>query len=869
MADIINGNGEGEERIVPLSITEEMQSSYIDYSMSVIVGRALPDVRDGLKPAHRRVLFGMSELGLTPGSTYKKSARIVGEVLGKYHPHGDASVYDTMVRMAQAFSLRCPLVDGQGNFGSVDGDSAAAMRYTEARLTRLASELLRDIKQNTVDFQENFDGSLEEPMVLPAALPNLLVNGGDGIAVGMATKIPPHNLREVASAIIAYIENPMIDTMGLMEHVPGPDFPTGGIIYGIQGIQAAYHTGRGRILVRARMHEEELREGRIALIITEIPYQVNKAVLVEKIADLVRDKRIEGISDLRDESDRDGMRIVIELKKNAHPQVIENKLYKFSRCQQSFGANLVALVHGRPETLTLKDAVVHFVDHRHEVVTRRTQYQLNEVQKQAHILEGLVIALDHLDAIITMIRESPDIDEARDCLIKGIWPSKMTPNQLERLGLPEVAPGLAGHGRDTWLTEDQSNAILALRLSRLTGLERDKIVEDFQARKEEIVHLTKVLESKDLRMNIIKEEIQEIAERYGDERRTEIDTVGGDDIVIEDLIDNIRVVVTISHQGIIKRTPLGEFRSQGRGGTGARGSTLRSEDYLEHLFVSYNLDYLLIFTDHGQCYYLRVFQIPIGGRIARGRSVRNLISIAADDRIRAVLPVSREDFLDETFLKNHYVLIATRGGLLKKTALWQYRNPRKKGLRAIKIRENDSVLEARLTDGNSHIILASSGGFANRRAERRIRAVGRVSQGVIGIKMQEGQRVVGMVVIFEEMEQTLLTVSANGYGKRSRIRDYRETVTAGKGVIAQKITEKTGPIVAIRGVLDSDDLMIITQTGNLIRQAVGKISILGRASQGVRLIRLRENDLIADVTRVVSEDEGADEEDSPSQDDSQ
>lgn len=866
MTDIISGIEEDEGRIVPLSITEEMESSYIDYSMSVIVGRALPDVRDGLKPAHRRVLYGMNELGLTPGSTYKKSARIVGEVLGKYHPHGDSSVYDTMVRMAQVFSLRYPLVDGQGNFGSVDGDSAAAMRYTEARLTRLASELLRDIRQQTVDYQENFDGSLEEPIVLPAALPNLLVNGGDGIAVGMATKIPPHNLREVASAIIAYIDNPEIDTLGLMEYIPGPDFPTGGIIYGTNGIQSAYHTGRGRILMRARMHEEELSSGRVALVITEIPYQVNKAILVEKIAELVRDKRIQDISDLRDESDRDGMRIVVELKKDAQPQVVENKLYKYSRCQQSFGANLVALVHGRPQTLTLKDAVVHFVDHRHEVVTRRTQYQLSEVEKQAHILEGLVISLDHLDAVITMIRESADVDEARICLIEGIWPSKLNPAQLDRLGLSATAPGSEDHGRETWLSEAQANAILALRLSRLTGLERDKILEDFQSKKEEIARLTKILNSEELRMNIIKDELQELADKYGDDRRTEIDPLGGDDILIEDLIDNHRVVVTISHQGITKRTPLDNFQAQGRGGKGARGSTLRDEDYLEHLFVSYNLDYLLIFTDHGQCYYLRVYNIPAGGRTARGRSIRNLIPISADDRIRAVLPVSREDFLDEEFLKSHYILIATRRGLLKKTVLWAYRRPWKRGLRAIKIRAGDAVLEARLTDGNAQIIIASSGGFANRRSEERIRAVGRVSQGVIGIRMSEDQRVVGMMVVSEETEYTLLTVSANGFGKRSVVSDYRETISAGKGVIAQKINEKTGPLVAIRGVLDSDDLMIITQNGNLIRQAVSKISVLGRSTQGVRLIRLREDDAIADVTRVILEDEEADQDALPNED---
>jgi len=853
--DLFSGLEDDDGRIISLNITEEMQSSYIDYSMSVIVGRALPDVRDGLKPAHRRVLFGMNELGLTPGSTYKKSARIVGEVLGKYHPHGDSSVYDTMVRMAQDFSLRCPLVDGQGNFGSVDGDSAAAMRYTEARLTRLASELLRDLKQDTVDFQENFDGSLEEPVVLPAAVPNLLVNGGDGIAVGMATKIPPHNLREVASAIIAYIENPMIDAVGLMEHVQGPDFPTGGIIYGVKGIHEAYHTGRGRILMRAKMHEEQIGGNRIALVITEIPYQVNKAVLVEKIADLVRDKRIEGISDLRDESDRDGMRIVIELKKDAHPKVVENKLYKFSRCQQSYGANFVALVHGRPETLTLKDTIVHFVDHRHEVVTRRTQYQLQEVQKQAHVLEGLVIALDHLDAVITMIRESEDVDLARQCLIDGVWPPKLTSDQIQRLGLFELSPGLEDHGRDSWLTEAQANAILALRLSRLTGLERDKILEDFQAKKDEVIRLTEILDSEEIRMNIIKEEIREIAEKYGDDRRTEIDPLGGDDIIIEDMVDNFRVVVTISHQGIIKRTPLEDFHLQGRGGIGSRGSTLRSDDYLEHLFVSYNLDYLLIFTDHGQCYNLRVYNIPIGARIAKGRSIRNLISIQEDDSIRAVLPVSREDFRSESFLKSHYILFATKGGLLKKTMLWHYRNPWKKGLRAIKVREGDSVLEARLTDGNSQIILASSAGFASRRSESRIRAVGRASQGVIGMRLQKDQYVLGMVVVTEDTDQTLLTLSANGYGKRSRISDFREVVAAGKGVIALRTNKKTGPLVAIRAVNDSDDLMIITQDGTLIRQSVGNISVMSRSTQGVRLIRLRENDAIADVTRVVLEDE--------------
>lgn len=855
MTDLVSEVGDDNGRIVPLNIIEEMEASYIDYSMSVIVGRALPDVRDGLKPVHRRVLYGMRELGLGPGSTYKKSARIVGEVLGKYHPHGDSSVYDTMVRMAQEFSLRYPLVDGQGNFGSVDGDSAAAMRYTEARLTRPAAELLRDIRQDTIDFQENFDGSLQEPVVLPASFPNLLVNGGDGIAVGMATKIPPHNLREVADAIIAYIEDPEIDTLGLMEYVPGPDFPTGGIIHGINGIQKAYHTGRGRVVIRARMHEEELRKGREALIITELPYQVNKALLITKIADLVRDKRIQSISDLRDESDRDGMRIVIELKKDAIAKVVENKLYKYSKCQHTFGANLVALVNGRPEVLTLKDAIVHFVNHRHEVVTRRTQYQLNEAEKQAHILEGLTIALDHLDAIITMIRESADTAEARECLMAGVWPAKLSLAQLEKLGLPAEAPGQADHGRASWLSEAQADAILALRLNRLTGLERDKIVTDFEAKNEEVVGLTAILASEGRRMNIIKEEIRDLAEKHGDARRTKIDSSGSGDILIEDLISNDQVVVTISHQGILKRTAVQEFQAQGRGGKGSRGSSLRRDDYIEHLFVSYNLDYLLIFTDHGKCYWLRVFRIPAGGRAARGRSIRNLISIAADDRIRAILPISREDFLSEEYLKSHYVLMATRRGMLKKTTLWAFRYPRRAGIIAIVVREGDAVLETRLTDGKGQIVLATSAGRANRRSEERIRVTGRVAMGVIGIRLGEGERVIGMVVISEDTDRMLLTISANGYGKRTEISNYSLRLSAGKGVIAHRINEKTGALVALHGVTDTDDLMIITQNGKLIRQSVNKISQMARYAIGVRTIRLEEDDAIADVTRVVEEEE--------------
>ena len=841
---------EPESEAIKISITEEMKSSYIDYSMSVIVGRALPDVRDGLKPAHRRVLYGMSELNLGPGATYKKCARIVGEVLGKYHPHGESSVYDTIVRMAQDFSLRYPLIDGQGNFGSVDGDSAAAMRYTEARMTRLAAEMLRDIKENTTDFQENFDGSLEEPTVLPAALPNLLVNGGDGIAVGMATKIPPHNLGEVVEAVVAYIDDPEIDTAGLMDYVPGPDFPTGGIIHGQSGIQAAYHTGRGRVVMRARMHEEELTGGRQAIIISEIPYQVNKSTLVEKIANLVRDKRIDQISDLRDESDRDGMRIVIELKKNAVAQVVENKLYKFSKCQHTFGVNLVALVDGRPEVLTLKQAIRHYVDHRHEVVVRRTQHQLKKAEKTAHILEGLTIALDHLDAVITMIRHSETTDEARACLMAGVYPAQLTEEQLSRLGLPIVPPGRLDHGREAWLTEAQVDAILALRLRRLTGLERKKIEADYLETQREISRLTEILGNEPLRMQIIKGELQALSEKYADERRTEINPAG-EEIVYEDLIKNERVVVTISHQGLIKRTTAATFRTQGRGGRGLSSGSLRADDYLEHLFVAHNLDYLLIFTDHGKCYWLRVFNIPEGSRTARGRSIRNLITIDADDRIRAVLNVAREDFRDEKFLNEHYVLMATRLGRVKKTPLKHFRYPWQKGVWAIKVLEGDEVIEALLTTGNKHVILASSAGLAVHFREQDARSMGRWTTGATGMQLESGESVVGMVVTEADSERELLTISAGGTGKRSVLDDYRLTRRGAKGVKTINITKKTGPLVAIKGVLDSDELMIVTQNGVLIRCAVSGISTMGRYAQGVKLIRLGKEDEIADVTRLI------------------
>ena len=841
------------DRIIPINIEEEMKSSYIDYSMSVIVSRALPDVRDGLKPVHRRVLYGMSELNLAPGSSYKKSARIVGEVLGKFHPHGDSAVYDTMVRMAQGFSLRYPLVDGQGNFGSVDGDSAAAMRYTEARMTRLAEEMLRDLNQNTVDFQENFDGSLEEPTVLPAAVPNLLVNGGDGIAVGMATKIPPHNLGEVVDAVVAYIDNPAIDTLALMEHLPGPDFPTGGIIYGHTGVQNAYHTGRGRVIMRARMHEEEIRPGRLALVVTEIPYQVNKSTLIEKIAYLVREKRIDGISDMRDESDRDGMRIVVELKKDAVPLVVQNQLYKYSQCQQTFGVNMVALVNGRPRTLTLRDALRHYVNHRHVVVTRRTRYQLRKAEERAHILEGLTIALDHLDAVITIIRHSDDTDEARRNLVAGVYPSSLTPQQRDRLGLPAQAPGETDHGRETWLSEAQADAILALRLSRLTGLERRKIDAEYRNVLQEIERLRSILDNQQLRMQIIKEELLALKDKYADERRTEIDYAGGEDIIIEDLIEDEQVVVTVSHQGLIKRTSTTEYRKQGRGGVGMRGGGLRDDDYLEHLFVSFNHDYLLFFTDHGQCYWLRVYEIPVGSRTSKGRSIRNLIQIGPEDRIRAVLAVSKADFRDQDFLENHFVLMATRNGQVKKTSLEAFSRPRADGIIAIDIVEGDELLEAHLTSGDVDVMLASSSGLSIRFHESDARPMGRKTRGVRGIALGPDEKVVGMIVIASGEERDVLAISANGYGKRTLLDDYRVQSRGGKGIITLKTTSKTGPLVSIKGVLESDDLMIITENGVLIRTHVDGISTLGRNTQGVRLIRLKDGDAIADVTRVVSE----------------
>ncbi|MDX1420438.1 MAG: DNA gyrase subunit A [Rubricoccaceae bacterium] len=875
-------------RIIPINIEQEMRSSYIDYSMSVIVSRALPDVRDGLKPVQRRVLYGMQELGVGAGKAHRKCARIVGDVLGKYHPHGDQSVYDALVRMAQDFNLRVPLADGQGNFGSIDGDAAAAMRYTEARLTRAAEELLRDLEKDTVDWEPNFDGSLEEPTVLPAALPNLLLNGAAGIAVGMATNIPPHNLGELVDGVVATIDDPEITVDGLMHHIKAPDFPTGGLIYGYGGVQEAYRTGRGRVIMRARMHEETLRGDRQALVVTEIPYQVNKSTLLEKIAASVRDKKVDGVSDLRDESDRDGMRIVIELKRDAVPAVTQNQLFKYTQLQQTFGVNMVALVNGRPRTLTLKEMVKHYVEHRHEIVTRRTEYELKKAEERAHILEGLTVALDHLDAIIAIIRHSEDTEAARKNLMEGVYPQRLTPEQRERLGLPTEAPveitgpreavGYALEREDfvpqPWLSAAQAEAILALRLSRLTGLERDKILGEYTEILKEIERLRAILGSETLRMQIIKDELLALKEKYADDRRSEIDLVGGGDIDVEDLIEDEHVVVTITHQGLVKRTSVAEYRTQGRGGRGHRGTGTRDEDFVEHLFAASAHDYLLFFTDHGQCYWLRVYDIPEGSRTAKGRSLRNLIQIAQDDCVRAVLVVKKEDFRDDDFLRGHYVLMATKRGLVKKTSLAKFRRPLVSGIIAIDIVEGDQLIEAWLTDGDTEVLLGSSGGRAIRFHESDVRSMGRKSRGVRGMKLKEGEAVIGMVAVRRDGAD-VLTLSANGYGKRTPLetvkgtdpetgepdydsnRTFRLQGRGGQGIIAMKTTRKTGDLVTLKSVLPDDELVIATEAGLMIRIPVDGISIYGRNTEGVRVINLKDGDAIADVTRVIAEDDEA------------
>ena len=861
-------------RIIPINIEEEMKSSYIDYSMSVIVSRALPDVRDGLKPVQRRVLYGMQELGLSAGRAHKKSARIVGEVLGKYHPHGDQSVYDALVRMAQDFAVRGPLVDGQGNFGSVDGDSAAAMRYTEARLTRLSEEILRDLDKETVDYTPNFDGSLSEPSVLPAAVPNLLLNGASGIAVGMATNIPPHNLRELVSGIVATIEDPEIELDALMEHIPAPDFPTGGVIYGVGGVREAYRTGRGRVVMRAKMHEETIKrrggdgEGREALIVTEIPYQVNKSTLIEKIAHAVRDKKIDGIADLRDESDRDGMRIVLELRRDAVPAVTQNQLFKYTQLQQTFGVNTVALVNGRPKTLGLRDMIRHYVDHRHEIVVRRTEFELRKAEERAHILEGLTLALDHLDAVIAIIRHSDDTDAARANLMAGVYPQALTAPQRERLGLAEAAPvdvtgprqasGYALTREDfqpqPWLSAAQADAILALRLSRLTGLERDKIAAEYADVLAHVEDLKDILASEPRRMQIIADELREIADKYGDDRRTEIDIMGGGDIDLEDLIEDEHVVVSVTHQGLVKRTSVDEYRTQNRGGTGHRGTGTRDEDFVEHLFTAGAHDYLLFFTDHGQCYWLRVYDVPEGSRTAKGRSLRNLIQIDQDDRVRAVLAIKKEDFRDDDFLETHFVLMATKRGRVKKTALAAFRRPLVTGIIAIDVVDGDQLIEAKLTDGDTEVLLGSSGGRAIRFHEGDVRSMGRKSRGVRGMNIPDAERIVGMITVRRDGAQ-VLTISDGGYGKRTDLDEYRLQSRGGKGILTQKTTSKTGPLVALKSVLDDDQLMIATEAGIMIRMAVTDISEYGRNTQGVRVINLKANDAIADVARVVIEDD--------------
>lgn len=813
------------EKIIPINIEDEMRGAYIDYSMSVIISRALPDVRDGLKPVHRRVLYGMSELGVSYNKSYKKSARIVGEVLGKYHPHGDSSVYDTMVRMAQDWSLRYPLVDGQGNFGSVDGDSPAAMRYTEARLKRLADEMLGDLDKETVDFQPNFDDSLEEPSVMPSKFPNLLVNGTTGIAVGMATNMPPHNLTEVVNGIIAYLDNSEITIAELMEHVTAPDFPTGGTIYGYEGVKQAFETGRGRVVVRAKAHVETLDSGKEQIVITEIPYMVNKASMIEKTASLINEKRIEGIADLRDESDRDGMRIVYVLKRDAMPNVVLNQLYRYTQLQSSFGVNNVCLVKGRPMTLNLKELIHYFVEHRADVVVRRTRYELAEAQKRAHILEGLLIALDHLDEVIALIRGSRDGEVARAQLI-------------ERFSLSEV----------------QARAILDMRLQRLTGLERDKIVQEYDELMKLVDYLKSVLASDELQRQIIRDELLDIRERYGDKRRTMIEYAGGD-FSMEDMIADESMVITISNDGYIKRTALAEYRTQGRGGVGARGAASKQDDFTEHLFVATTHEYLLFFTELGRVFWLKVYEVPEAGKAAKGRPIQNLIEIPREDSVRSVLNV--RGLRDPDYLENTYLMFCTEQGTVKKTPLEAYSRPRTAGINAITINEGDRLLDVQLTSGNSEVVVALRSGRAVRFSESKVRSMGRTAAGVRGITLGDEQdRVVGMVCIASDSQEELLVVSENGYGKRSPLEEYRITNRGGKGVRAMKITDKTGALVTIKAVSDSDDLMIINKSGITIRMNVAtELRSIGRATQGVRLIRLSGGDAISSVAKVAAEDE--------------
>jgi DNA gyrase subunit A len=824
-----NPNEQQNDKIIAINIEEEMKSAYIDYSMSVIVSRALPDVRDGLKPVHRRVLYGMQDLGLASNKPYKKSARIVGEVLGKYHPHGDASVYHTMVRMAQPWSLRYLLVDGQGNFGSVDGDFPAAMRYTEARLRKIAEEMLADINKDTVDFQLNFDDSLQEPSVLPAKIPNLLVNGASGIAVGMATNMPPHNLTEVIDATIEYINNNEIEISELIQYVKAPDFPTGGIIYGYEGVREAFETGRGRVIMRGKAEIETYGSDRERIIVTEIPYQVNKASMVEHTADLVNDKKIEGISEIRDESDRDGMRIVYEIKRDGNAAIVLNNLYKYTALQSSFSVNNVALVNGRPMTLNLKDMIRHFVNHRHDVVIRRTKYELNEAQKRAHILEGLLIALDHLDEVIKLIRASQTPEEAREGL-------------MNQFGLTDI----------------QARAILDMTLRRLTGLERDKIKEEYAELMKLIDYLQSILADEGLRMQIIKDELTEIKDKYGDERRTQI-VHSAAELLTEDFIEDEDVVITVSREGYIKRTPLTEYRTQGRGGKGSIGSNSRDEDFIEHIFIASNHNYLLFFTDKGKCYWLRVFELPEGTRTSKGRALQNIINIEKDEKIRAYIKVV--NLKDKEYLENNYIIMCTKKGTIKKTTLEAYSRPRTNGINAININEGDELLEANLTTGSSEIIMALRSGRAIRFNESTVRPMGRTATGVRGITLShEKDEVVGMISV-DSPENTILVVSEKGYGKRTDIDDYRVTNRGGKGVKTLNVTEKTGELVSIKDVTDKDDLMIINKSGIVIRIAMSNLRVMGRATQGVRLITLKGNDEIASVAKVEHDEEAEVEDD--------
>ncbi|MDA0884894.1 MAG: DNA gyrase subunit A [Bacteroidetes bacterium] len=811
-----------KEKLIPIKIEDEMKSAYIDYSMSVIVSRALPDVRDGLKPVHRRVLFGMNEMGVRSSSSYKKSARIVGDVMGKYHPHGDSSVYDTMVRMAQEWSLRYILVDGQGNFGSVDGDSPAAMRYTEARMQKISEDLLSDIDKETVDFQLNFDDTIMEPTVLPTRVPALLINGASGIAVGMATNMPPHNLSEVIDGIIHYIENNDITIDELIQYIKAPDFPTGGTIYGYDGVKEAFHTGKGRIVMRGKALIENVND-RECIIVSEIPYLVNKAEMIKKTAELINDGKIEGISTIRDESDRKGMRIVYVLKRDAIPNIVLNKLYKFTQLQSSFSVNNVALVNGRPQLLNLKDLIHHFVDHRHDVVVKRTTFELNKAEERSHILEGLIIASDNIDDVISLIKESSNAEEARIKLEKKYK-----------------------------LSETQAKAIIEMRLRQLTGLEQSKLREEYDDLQKTIKGYKELLDSKPLRMRLIKEELYEIKEKYGDERRSVVEYAGGD-FRVEDIIPNEKVVITISHAGYIKRTPLSEYKTQNRGGVGQKATKTRDEDFLENLFVGTNHQYMLFFTQKGKCFWMRVYEIPEGSKNSKGRAIQNLINIEQDDKVKAF--ICTQDLKDEDYVNSHYVIMATKMGQVKKTSLEQYSRPRSNGINAITIKDEDELLEAKLTNGNSQIMLAVKSGKAIRFEENKTRPMGRNASGVRGITLKDKKdEVVGMVSV-NDMDANILVVSENGYGKRSSLEDYRLTNRGGKGVKTISITEKTGKLVTLKSVSDNDDLMIINKSGIAIRMQVEDLRVMGRATQGVKLISIKEGDSIAAVAKVMKDEE--------------